>query len=153
MGPATSPFGDVVAPGSPLRSLDDLVPLAALAAGTAWRNEVVLVPLDRRWRSTSALTMITEVPSVPELFETFLDRRDPAGRSVPTLLDMHRVVCIAIGVPYRIGAAFDWFDCDASAVGAGVHLVEWISLEPHHTALPRVAAGVASRWPLPPSAA
>ena len=144
-----TPFNEPVSPGSRIMSLEHLLPLAAMAMGPSWRNEAVLVALDRQWRSLPKLIVITDVPSMPELLDTLLTWTDPSGRSVPQLLDMARVACISRGIPFRIDPSFDWFDGDDIASTAGVQLVEWISLEPHATLLPRRLAGIAPRWPTP----
>lgn len=141
-------FGDLIAPGTALRDLASVMPLAAATVAESWRNEAVLVALNDQWLSQPGLTVISEVPSIPELFEHLLTWCDPTGRSVPELLNMRQVVCLSSQVPFRIDPEFDWFDCDALARRAGVHLVEWIALYPHSTVLPRSAAGAASRWPI-----
>jgi hypothetical protein len=141
-------FGDLITPGTPLRDLASVMPLAAAAVTASWRNEAVLVSLDDTWHSQPGLTVISDIPSIPELFEHVLTWCDPVGRSVPELLNMSKVVCLSSQVPFRIDPEFDWFDCDATAQRAGVQLVEWIALHPHSTVLPRTVASVASRWPV-----
>jgi hypothetical protein len=141
-------FGDLITPGTALRDLASVMPLAAAAVAASWRNEAVLVALNDSWQSQPGLTVICDVPSIPELFEHVLTWCDPGGRSVPELLNMSKVVCLSSQVPFRIDPEFDWFECDALARRAGVHLVEWIALYPHSTVLPRTVAGVAARWPV-----
>ena len=142
-----SPFGERLAPGRRLDSLQSFMPLAAQMAGPAERRETALISLDRQWRTQPAITVVGEVPSVPALFETLLTWNDGHGCALPELLDMHRLICVSSGVPFRIDAAFDWFDCDHTATQVGVHLVEWIALDQRCSSLPRIAAGVQHRWP------
>lgn len=141
-------FGDLISPGTTLRDLASVMPLAAAAVAASWRNEAVLVALNHTWHSQPGLTVISDVPSIPELFEHVLAWRDPTGRRVPELLNMRKVVCLSSQVPFRIDPEFDWFECDSLAEQAGVQLVEWIALHPHFTMLPRAQAGVISRWPV-----
>ncbi len=144
-----TPFNEAITPGTAITSLEALMPLAGMAMGSSWHNEAVLVALDQHWRSVPKLIMITDAPSMPELLESLLTWHDPMGRGIPRLLDMRRVACVSRGIPFRIDPSFDWFDCDDTAAGAGVQLVEWIALEPHATLLPRRLAGVSARWPGP----
>lgn len=144
-----TPFSDAITPGSTVMSLEALTPLAAMAVGSSWHNEAVLVGMDHRWRCLPKLIMVTDVPSMPELLETLLTWTDTLGRHTPHPLGMQRVACVSRGVPFRIDPSFDWFDCDAAASAARVQLVEWIALDPHSTLLPRRLAGMASRWPEP----
>lgn len=141
------PFERWSGPGFPVTSLIDMMPLAGRLLMPQWRNEVVLVALDDQWRSRPGVTVVREVPSAPELLEHLLEWSAPTGQRVCDLLEMRRVVCVSSQVPFRIDPGFDWFDCDAAASRAGVHLVEWIALTPRSTTLPRAQAGVESRWP------
>lgn len=147
MATVTQPFGEPLWPGTRLVNPDVLIPFAARVLGPADRSQALILALDRHWLSQPGIMLIGDVPSLPQLVESLVDWRDSQGRLLAEELDMHRMICVTNGVPFRIDPAFDWFDCDAATARAGVQLVEWIALDAHTTTLPRSLAGVASRWP------
>lgn len=149
-GEPVRPFATSTLPGQTVIALSDVMSLASRLLTPTWRNEALLVALDDQWRSQPVVTIVAELPSVPELLESFLTWAAPSGQDIPELLAMRRLICVSSVVPFIIEPAFDWYECDASATRAGVELVEWVAVAPRATVLPRVVAGVASRWPLAP---
>lgn len=141
-------FGLGNLPGHTVIGLSDVMSMAWRLLAPTWRNEILFVALDDHWRSQPMVIIVRELPSVPELLESFLTWAAPTGELIPELLAMRRLICVSSVVPFMIEPAFDWCECDDSARRAGVELVEWVALAPRSTLLPRVAAGVGTRWPV-----